>query len=151
MGAWGYFDDDNDYVSDVWIYKIVCVTAPYSIIRLMKEDPNINTQMINDFENKFAENNPELVYSTIKKYIETEKESQNKSGIILRAIRVYSADPYSKNLPKTLPNSFPKDLLAEALKANVKTLVTEDFVGKGWKDVDERKRALHAQQKLFSL
>lgn len=167
MGGWGFYDDENDTVADIWI-SLELGILPKSFFELKKKIPD-QWETMNDIRCGYARNNPKLIYAAIKKWLIGFKRTMIKagysdpsahiSGIALRAARVFQnlpvSDPlgagiFDSKIPKELPKGYPEWLRLEALAA-VKRLIAEADENKlGWKDLKKRKIALQHELFYFS-
>ena len=172
MGAWGTYDDENDYVADVWV-DIERKVMPKSFEEVSKSITKDHS-LLNTLRREYAINNPKKLYIQIekwiaehkkymKKYKENEREFDtlygNIVGVCLKAIRTLqklpASDPlgsgiFSSLIPETLPRGYPESLRTEALKS-LKILI--DRVDKnlqGWKHIESRKMTLQHELFLFS-
>jgi hypothetical protein len=150
MGAWGYFDDENDYAHDLW-QNVTDKILPKSIIGVLK-DRDVKFELSEPLMIDYLKTHSERVFTEIKKYVESRKEaSYDKVGLILRAINFYSTQKRRPNSLPKMPKSFPKALLKIAQKENnitIKNLEAEKK--KGWGKFEDRIKALNKQQKFFN-
>lgn len=166
MGTWGVYDDENDYVADLWIQILDSI--------LPKAFKEVESYLEEDYDtvwklrNAYAKNNMSKLYDSLVKWIAKFKKNDMKNfeegenpyqyivGIVLKAIRYVeelpASDPLSTGIfnsliPTKLPSGFPETLRKEVLKA-VKSEIGLNQLG--WKNQKERDNALQYELFLFS-
>lgn len=165
MGGWGVYDDENDNVADIWI-EIEENTMPKNFEEIEKYVKN-EFEALNIIRRAYAKNNQQKLFDSIKKWLTKFKQNMkgyedpyiNISGVALKAARVIqdlpSSDPlgsgiFDSGIPKTLPPGYPEWLRQEALKAVKIQLDEIDENKSGWRNIDERKKALQNELFYFS-
>jgi len=160
MGQWGFYDDEGDYVADVWI------SIEESILPEAPEFGYGSSRTMFDITRSNAINNPEKLYQAIGKWIEKHKNNKDKNefdsmfiaGIALKVIRVLEklpqSDPlgsgiFDSGIPEKLPNGYPEWLREEALHAVEISLNNTKLLSQ-WGNPKERKNALQHELFLFS-
>ena len=166
MGVWGVYDDENDYVADVW-GNIIDAILPKKIKEVDKYlEGDWDTKW--KIRNAYALENQDKLFSQIerwimkfkrenmKRYGEDENPYMNIVGVCLRGIRYVGelpvSDPlssgiFNSGIPSKLPRGFPESLRKEALSAVRKEIEIDQ---QGWKGQKSRDNALQHELFLFS-
>lgn len=168
MGAWGYYDDENDNTMDNWI-EIERLFYPKELLNAEDVIEEIDPNLFEYIKNKYLFKNLDFFYNTLiaftkrlvkdkKKSIQIEPDS-DIVGILLFAVRKLSNIPNSNimgiykgnNLfPTSLPKNFPNILREYATESIMKMLDDLDENLLGWENLDDREIALNEELNLFS-
>lgn len=170
MGAFGYYDDENDNVLDIW-ENVTRLTLPKYFIDLTKNvdehealDKVIDSYLYKNI-NKLQKNieiwiekemkkliDYENIKSNIKKLINQESIKQNIVGICIKLAKFINNNSNSnlKNSYETLPKKYPSLLRKQALRVlNLLTNTVEENIF-GWNSIKLRKLVLQHELYLFS-
>src|SRR5579885_2499267 len=106
MGVWGEYDDENDYIADVWI--IIEQKVIPKCYQQIEEDIEDEYLAKNKIRREYAKNNPDKVYKAIRKWLTEYKKNIKKekitdpyiyiSGIGLKVCRMMQGLPSSDPL-----------------------------------------------------
>lgn len=154
MGAWGYFDDENDETHDYWDEFMNKYSKKHhkNIYKILK------SKKCDKYEDYYNKLEPELKKERVKvanemlKFIKNKKfdieehPERPKIGLINIVAKLGNKD-FSTKLPKKLFTKFPKELSELACKLVTNAL--ENDCGSNWKDIKKRKRALNIEAKLY--
>jgi hypothetical protein len=140
MGAWGYYDDENDATLDCW-GKIIdrYIKKYYPNIR-QSDDYDKYYELMNKIIKRDKCEISKFIYKTIKP-----SEKKYVVGIAVRLVRLASG---KKALPKKLFRGFSENLrklVCKHIKMNIKK---NGIVG--WKSNEDRIKALLNEEKLFT-
>ena len=147
MGAWGYYDDENDRCCDEW----------FSLLESLAKASNWNSTEPEKYEEKFVESFEDSRFRNLVVKL-TKKKTENWSGICLMMLKLLCDKPVqiqplygmppASDIEITVPDSFPSELCDSAIlsiECNI-----EDIDNDGWKSVDERLSALNHELYIFS-
>ena len=146
MGTWGYYDDQNDDLLDIWndiTYKYFKINYP-EMIKLSQ----------NDYP-KYLDKSNKIIKKDKVKFSEFVYKNSNKKyalGLAIKLIHVGSGKfgtglLYKIILPKKLFNGFSDNLrkMACSRLINEKKLISKQ----GWNSIEKREKALEEEEKLF--
>lgn len=141
MGAWGYYDDENDNACDEWC----------EVLSMWESNKNMS------------------IYQCIEQWMKTldgedmEDDSYVLVGVCLKAIKDsqgdINADPLSTglifcitdhHLPKKLPDDFPPTLKKDCLNAINYMIQNVDQNERGWCNLQYRKKSLQEELEYFT-
>ena len=152
MGAWGFFDDENDTTSDYWddFTDKFCNKYYKKISNIKENNSNQWEEYYNQLDKIIINNKLKVAKSLIKYINEIESEIETykevdiiKSGLIIKLVRFGKV---SDKLPK-LFDKFPSKLKNIACKSIKNTIENED--NSHWSNINKRLKALDEQYKLF--
>lgn len=163
MGAWGYYDDENDNVADIW-QEIMEAVLPKSFHEI--ENHVTDYEAINRVKINYVNNNEKKLYLSIKKWFTGYKSYAknydnphiNIVGIALKAARqlqhMPSSDPlgsgiFDSMIPIELPNRYPVWLRKEALKSVKAQLKNIDDNIEAWKDSKKERMRCNMNYIIF--
>ena len=173
MGTWGYYDDENDTISDDWvdIKEEASVKFTRCLIQcnIIKKNPDelIENEKYDEYvglREVYLCNNMNKLYSVVRKHIAVMKKQKTKTnrdaciknyhinGLIVRLIKfkqkVRISDPlgagiFSSGINITL-KELPKDIVDIGLMMTKRLLKNIDDDCLGWKtNLSKRKNALN--------
>lgn len=158
MGAWGYYDDQNDRTHDL-IVTLENLTLPKHIQKLkLYEEKSCGkkcatvydtkeTIQNNNIRKKWLLNNFSKIQTTLKKLI---KENKDITDSEIAGVALYMVKKWGKlrKINKSNVELVPPWLKKRAKKASLNQLQKGDF--NEWKCPKTREKMLQAQVKLFS-
>jgi len=149
MGAWGFYDDENDSSCDYWYYLLEKLDS--------RNDKDNTTESVVNYE---YERDPVNFYKIIEEYINTGDFYQEsyKVGVCLHLVKTMTnvstqqqplfGIPGDSALPNALPNDFPESLkqtIVNIIKSDIKTV--DDS---GYTSIIDRTKALNQELYLFT-
>ena len=172
MGAWGYYDDENDNTLDNW-FEIENMVIPKELKNAKDIIENIDENLFNIIIEKFILNNEDLLYEALIKLINIwNKKKKDKVepesdivGILLYSIKklfnlstpnIFSAIRNKKKninniqIPSKLPRSFPEILRKHGENAILAMLEKIDLNLLGWDNIENKELALNQELYLFT-
>jgi len=158
MGAWGYYDDQQDAVMDEWdnlLERVVPKTTKDRGAFLRQNETMVYRKLFSQvtiliLEDAFEETDSValgLILVAVR-FFSTKKTQQEEliTGFSSRIVRIETRE--TEAFPRELPALFPKELclVAQLLcKRLLDRADTQDL----WKDADLRKQALEMEWDLF--
>lgn len=153
MGAWGYYDDENDCCCDSWMdlidqfyqkfgekteKELSCEDIEKIVFNTLNENPDSYNFIIDNFLNFSDSEKIGLSLNLIKLL--------NRQDLQIQPLFGFPPDSDLNKLE--LPKNFPEkltDLVIESIKIKL-----VDIENEGWADNQERKKALNHELYLFS-
>lgn len=161
MGYWGYYDNENDIVADMWLLlRDKCLTSSK-----LKSERNDDTNHTYNENNIYIYENISKLYKNlqifIKKYLpkpkdnDVTRDSKNMIivGLCMKVFSFYNKQNTKSKMFKKLyniPDNFPSSIKRTAIKALKENLNNVDDNLLNWSDIKQRKKALKKQLELFA-